>query len=65
MAEKYLASGLLKQFQSLTDQIAQIASLSLVVLNLIADVGIVVPENVEDGQNLTVVGHQSLANHVS
>jgi len=61
----YLSSSLLEKFKGLPNQIAQIASFALVVFNFVANVGVAVSEDVEDGQNLTIVRYQCLANHVS
>lgn len=45
------------------DEIAQDHALTLVVDNAVADVDVLVFENVEHGQNLAIVGHQSFADH--
>jgi O-acetylhomoserine/O-acetylserine sulfhydrylase-like pyridoxal-dependent enzyme len=47
------------------DEIAKNHALALVVHNTVADVDVLVFENVEHGQNLAVVGHQSLADHLA
>ena len=61
---RYLSAGLLEQFQGLYNEVAQVAALALVVLDFVADVGIAVSEDVEDGQNLAVVGYQGFTDHV-
>jgi len=54
----------LEQLKGLLDQITQVVSLSLTVVNFVAKVGIFCLEEVHDGENLSVVGHQSLSNGV-
>ena len=56
---------MLEQLQGLADQVAQIQSLSLTVLYLIANAGVVVAEDVENGQDLAVVRYQRLADHLA
>ena len=46
--------------QGLLDEVAEDEALALVVDDLVAHVDLVVLEDVEDGQQLPVVGHQRL-----
>ena len=46
--EGILSTCLFQKFQSLWNQVSQIHSFSLVVLHLVTDVRIVIPENVEN-----------------
>ena len=55
----------LKQFQGLLNQISKIVSLSLTVVNLITQVGVSSLEEVHDGENLAVVGHEGLSDGVT
>ena len=55
----------LEQLQSLLDQVAENHALSLVVHDTVTKVDVAILENVQHGQNLAVVGHQSLANHLT
>lgn len=63
--EGVLASRLLQQLQSLHDEVSQVQSLPLAVLDLVPDACVVISENVEDGQDLAIVGHQCFSNHFS
>jgi len=54
----------LKHLQGLLDQVAQIQTLSLAVVDLVADVGVALLEQVHHRQDLSVVGHQGLADSV-
>lgn len=63
--EGILSSRLLEQFQGLSDEVAQVESFSLAVFDLIADAGVVVAEDVEDGQDLPIVGHQCFSDHLT
>jgi hypothetical protein len=56
---------LLQEFQGLSDEVPQIKSLSLAVFDLVPDARVIVAEDVENWQNLTVVWHQCLADHLS
>lgn len=47
--EGILSACLLQQLQSLANQVAQVESFSLTVLDLISDARVVVAEDVEDG----------------
>lgn len=60
----YLATCLFEQFKSLCDEIAKVESLSLTVLYVISDVGIAISEEVEYGEDLTVIWYQGLTNHI-
>lgn len=62
--KRYLSSSLFEQFEGFGDEISQIEPLALVVLYLVASVAVAVAEDVEDRQNLAVVGHQCLAYHI-
>jgi len=46
------------------DELAQIVVLLLAVIDLIPDVLIAILEDVEDREQLTIVGHKGLANHL-
>jgi hypothetical protein len=61
----YLSSRLLKQLKSLAYKIAKIGPLPLIILNLISNIGIIVPKYIEDRQYLSIVGHECLSNHLS
>ena len=61
----YLSAGLLQQLEGLSDEVAQIQPLSLVVVDFVTYTCVVVPEDVEDGQDLPVVGHQGLPYHLA
>lgn len=63
--EGVLASRLLEELEGFGDEVAQVEPLPLVVLDLVPDVPVGVAEDVEDGQDLPVVGHQGLADHVA
>lgn len=54
--KRILSSSLLQQLQSLADEITQIQPFSLVVLDFVTSVGVAIAEDVENWQNLTVVG---------
>ena len=61
----YLSSSLLQQLKSLSDQVAQVESLPLAVLDMVPNFWVAVTEYIEDGQDLPVVGHQGLSYHLS
>jgi predicted LPLAT superfamily acyltransferase len=63
--ERVFASVDLKLFQSLDDQLSQIFSLPLGIVDSIAEVLIAVDENVEDREYLTIVGDKCLTNKTS
>ena len=54
----------LKDFQSLLDQVAQYAALSLRVLDLVANADPALLKEVQNGQNLAVVGNHGAPNRV-
>ena len=54
----------LKHLQCLLDQVAEDKRLSLRVLNSVSNVTVVLLEQVHHGQDLAVVGHESLADSV-
>ena len=54
----------LEQLKGLLDQITQVVSFSLAVVNFVAKVCIFCLEKVHDGENLSIVGHQSLSDGV-
>jgi hypothetical protein len=56
---------LLQQLQGLSDEVSEVESLPLAVFDLVANARIVVAEDVEDRQDLAVVWHQGLSDHVS
>lgn len=53
-----------KHFKGRLNQVSEILSLSLAVVNLVAQVVVLDFEEVEDGEDLSVVGHEGLANGV-
>jgi len=53
-----------EELEGLLDQITQVVSFSLTVVNSVAKVGIFCLEQVHDGKNLSIVGHQSLTNSI-
>lgn len=63
--EGVFSTCLLEELQSFADQIAEVQSLALTVLHFVATVDVTISEDVEDGQYLSIVGHQCLANHLS
>ena len=62
--ECVFSTGLLEEFEGFADEVAQVESFALAVLYLVAYVGVVIPENVQDGQNLPIVRHQGLPDHL-
>jgi len=54
----------LKHLQGLLDQVAKVGCLSLRVVNLVADVSVADLEQVEDGEDLAVVGNEGLTDGV-
>ena len=62
--ERVLASVLLEHFEGLLDQVPQIAALPLAVINLVAHVRVLGLHEIQNRQDLAVVGHQRLANGV-
>ena len=55
----------LEKLESLHNNISQILTLTLRVVNLVSLVQVLGLEEVHDGQDLSVVGHESLANSVT
>ena len=54
----------LEQLKGLLDEVSEVVSLSLTVVNLVTDVEVLGLEQVHDGKDLSVVRHQSLSNSV-
>lgn len=54
----------LKHFKCLLNQVTQVGSLSLRVVNLVAEVLVADLEQVEDGKDLAIVGYEGLTNGV-
>ena len=63
--ECIIATMLLKQLKRLHNQVAQVLALALAVVDCVALVQVLRLEEVHDGQDLAVVGHQSLADRVT
>ena len=61
----YLASGLFKQLQGLTDEISQVLSFPLTVLDFVTNSVVVISEDIKNGKDLPVVGYKGLSNHFS
>ena len=55
----------LEQFESRHNQVAQVLTLALAVVDLVSLVQVLGLEEVHDGEDLTVVGHEGLANGVT
>ena len=55
--EGIFTSGLFKEFKGFHNQISQIESFPLVVLDFISDVLVIVAEDVENWQYLAIIGH--------
>ena len=55
----------LEKFESLHNDISQILALALRVIDLVSLIQVLGLEEVHDGQDLSVVGHESLANSVT
>ena len=53
-----------EHFESLLDQVPEVLSLSLAVVDLVAQVLVLDSEEVEDREDLSVVGHEGLADGV-
>ena len=56
---------LLECLEGLLDQIAEVLLLALRIVNAVALVQVLLLEEVHDGQNLAVVGHEGLADGVA
>lgn len=54
----------LEHLEGLLDQVAQVQTLPLAVVDLVTDVSVALLEKIHDGQNLSVVGNQSLSDGV-
>ena len=63
--EGIFATVLLKEFKGLLDEVSQVVPLTLTVVDLVAEVGVLLFEKVHHGENLTVVGHQRFSNGVT
>ena len=63
--ECIISAVLLKQLKSLHNQIAQVLAFALAVVDCIALVQVLRLEEVHDRQDLTVVGHQGLADRIA
>ena len=63
--ECIISSVRFKQLEGLHDQVAQILGFALTVIDCIALVQVFGLVEVHDRQNLTIVGHQGLANRVT
>ena len=55
----------LEQFESRHDQVTQVLTLTLAVVDLISLIQVLCLEEVHDWENLTVVGHEGLTDGVS
>lgn len=55
----------LKHLEGVLDQVTQDEAFALRVLNLVTKVSVALLEQVHHGQNLAIVGHQSLADSVT
>ena len=53
-----------EDFKRLLDVITKVQRFALAILDLVAQVGVFDLHQIEDGQNLSVVGHQGLSNSV-
>jgi len=60
--ERVLAAVLLKHLESSLDEVTEVHLFPLTVDNRVADVLVALLEQVEDGQDLAVIGDQSLTN---
>ena len=63
--EGVIATMLLEKLERLLDQVAQVLLLALRVVNSVALVEVLLLEEVHDGENLTVVGHEGLTDGVT
>ena len=55
----------LEQFESRHDQVTQVLTLTLAVVDLISLIQVLCLEEVHDWENLTVVGHEGLSNGIA
>ena len=62
--EGVVATVLLEKFQSGHDQVAEVGGLALLVVDLVTEVVVLCLEQVHDGQDLAVVGHEGLTDGV-
>ncbi len=53
-----------EHLEGLLDQVAQVQTLPLAVVDLVTNVGVALLEKVHHGQNLSVVGNQGLSDGV-
>ncbi len=62
--ESVLTSVNLKHLKSLLNKISQVGCFSLRIVNLVTEVSVTDLEQVENGEDLTIVGYKSLTNGV-
>ena len=62
--ESIFSAVLLEQFESVLDEVSENEGLALAVLDLVAQVHVAVFEQVEDRQDLSIVGHEGLTDGV-
>lgn len=55
----------LEKFKRVLNEVSHVKSFSLWVVDFVAKVSVAVFEQVHDGQNLSVVGHESFADSVT
>ena len=63
--ESVVATVLLEKLECLLDKVAEVLLLALGVVDSVALVEVLLLEEVHDGQNLAVVGHEGLADGVA
>ena len=63
--ESVVATVLLEKLECLLDKVAEVLLLALGVVDSVALVEVLLLEEVHDGQNLAVVGHEGLADGVT
>jgi hypothetical protein len=54
----------LEELEGLLDEVAEVKSLALAVVDLVSEVGVALLEEVHDGQDLAVVGNEGLTDGV-
>ena len=62
--ERVFSAMLLEEFESGLDEVTQVLGFTLGVVDLVAEVVVVCLEQVEDGKDLSVVGHEGFADGV-
>lgn len=62
--EGVFATVLLKEFESSLDEVTQVLGFALGVVDLVSEVHVLGLEEVEDGEDLSVVGHERFSNGV-